>query len=326
MTNQTDSDDTDVEILGPLQPRVTSLEELCERFLPTLAARIWETCCWPDRMADGWRIGDSKFIVCSVNPDSRTELYVQLWSEPHEPVLMEVCSGEWSPASVKYVQEPQRRLLRSLGYTKGGQANNFGKDVEVRNVAQAENVAREALRIFFDGFGYRGQWPLQIRCAGAERADEQPVFSSLTPEDLARLLSEHGYRAAIPDVEDTALVLLQRGRRRFVARLDAPVPKQRLYRAVILDAMLHPVREMPDEAVAALNDEIAGLTVRRGQERELRLSMLLLLDGGVTEAWILKSLEYWMTSVRGCERSLQKLQKSSVPQKDRRPGQKSLVH
>jgi hypothetical protein len=305
MTNDSDSDGSDVETLGPLRARVTTLEELCERFLPTFAARIWETCCWPEHMAGGWKIGDSKFIVCSITPDSKTELYVQLWSEPQELVLMEVCSGEWSPGSVKYAQEPQRRLLRSLGYTKGGQANNFGKDVEVRNVAEAENVAREALRIFFEGFGYRGQWPLEIRCAQAARADQQPVFSSLTPEDLAKLLSEHGYRSAIPDVEDTALVLLQRGRRRFAARLDARVPKQQLYRAVILDAILHPVRKIPDDAVVALNDEIAGLTVRRGEGRQLRLSMLLLVDGGVTQEWIVRSIDYWLTSVRRCERSLQ---------------------
>ena len=87
MTDDPFSDESDVETIGPLKARVTTLEQLSTHFLPTVAARIWETCCWPDRMADGWDIGDSKFIVCSISPESKTELYVQLWSEPRESVL-----------------------------------------------------------------------------------------------------------------------------------------------------------------------------------------------------------------------------------------------
>ena len=45
-------------------------------------------------MAGGCKIGDFKFIVYSISPDSKTELYVQSWSEPQESVLIEVCSGE----------------------------------------------------------------------------------------------------------------------------------------------------------------------------------------------------------------------------------------
>jgi hypothetical protein len=300
-------EDSPIEVLNSLRTLAAGLDELSRKFLPTVAARIWEACCWPDRMSDGWKIGDYRFVVFSIDPEPKTELYVQLWSEPRETTLMEVCSGEWAPPAVKYVQDRQRRLLRELGFKKGGPARNFRKEIEIRNVTDAENAGREILRIFYEAFRYRGQWPLRIRSEAGERSELRPVFSSLTPEDLAKLLAEHGYKAIVPDVDDTALVLLQRGRRRFTARFDGRVPKPDLYQAIILDAMLQPPRRISDDAVVTLNDEIAGLTVRRGENRQLRLSMLMLLDGGVSEAWIVRSIDYWLVSIRRCERSLQSI-------------------
>ena len=317
MREEEDWDSGDFETLDALKAPVGTLEELCDRFLPTVAARVWATCCWPARMADGWKLGDYRFIVLSVSPDTKTNLYVQFWSEPGEPVLVEVCSGEWSPGVVKYLQESQRRKLRTLGFTKGGPAGNFGKMIDVHDVGEAENAAREALRIFFDVFGFRGQWPLQIQPECGERTEQMPVLSSVTTEDFAKLLAEHGYKTMIPDVDDTALVLLQGGRRRFTARFDGRVPKQDLYCAVILDAMLQPAGRIPDDAVVSLNNEIAGVTVCRAEDGALRLSMLMRLDGGVTEAWILKSIDYWLMSVRRCERSLQTIARRRPSARDR---------
>src|SRR5688572_14518810 len=143
-------------------------------------------------MADGWSIGDYQFVVIEISPEPTTSLYVQFWSEPGEEVLMEVCSGEWSPGSVKYVQKSQRALLRSLGFRIDGEARNFSKELRITKVSEAETAARETLRILFDGFGFRGQWPLQIQVERDSRAEQQLVYSSFTPEDFAKLLSEHG--------------------------------------------------------------------------------------------------------------------------------------
>jgi hypothetical protein len=306
MTDKAEFDSDNTEMIDALEAPVDTLQELYGTFLPTVTARIWETCCWPDRMAEGWKIGDYRFVVLSVSPDSKTSLYVQFWSEPREPVLAEVCSGEWSPRSLKYVQESQRRLFRSLGYRKGGQANNFEKEAEINTAAAAEEIAREALRIFFEAFGYRGQWPLEIRCAQGERAVHQPVFSSLTPDDFAKLLSEHGFATAVPDVDDSPVVLVRHGRRRFTARFDHQLPHENSYRAIVLNAVLDAVREIPDEAVIELSNE-TGLTIRKEQNRDLWLSMLMLLDGGVTGEWVLRSSDYWLACVRRCDHLLQRI-------------------
>ena len=170
---------------------VETFEQLCEVFLPTVAARIWAACCWPKGMGNGWNIGDYRFAVIAVSPEPKTSLHVQFWSEPGEEVLMEVCSGEWSPSSVKYVQQPQRELLRTLGFRIGGEARNFRKELFITKVSEAEAAARETLRILFDGFRFRGQWPLEIRverpgarssgsCTRRSRLRTSPNFSAST--------------------------------------------------------------------------------------------------------------------------------------------------
>jgi hypothetical protein len=312
MTGENVPDEPTIETVPALRKPAKSVEDLHARYLSAVAARIWETCCWPDRMADGWKIGDFRFVVFSVSPDAETDLYVQLWSEPREQVLMEVCSGEWSPGSIRYVLEPQRRFLRSLGYEKGGKAKNFARLVDVRNAREAEDVAREALRIFFDAFGYRGQWPLEIRCERGERAEQRPVFAAITSEDLAKLLTDQNYTAIVPDVDDTELVLLKRGRRRFTARLDGRLPGENVYRAVILDKTLPRPRKLTDANVAALGNEIAGLSVRVHEGGDLRLSMLMLLDGGVTEEWMLRFVDYYLACVRRAERLVRQLGQGSA--------------
>jgi hypothetical protein len=89
-------------ILEPRKEPLASLEELTEACLPTLTARLWATCCWSATMTGAWKIGDHNFLIAEVRPDPETCLYVQFWSEPHVPVVAEVCSGEWNPGAVKY--------------------------------------------------------------------------------------------------------------------------------------------------------------------------------------------------------------------------------
>jgi hypothetical protein len=344
------------EILDALTTTVTTFDELCEHYLPTLAARIWQTCCWPEKMAGGWAIGDFRFIIVSVSPESpvclgvscddspnllvgsrltrasrgvrlqpdrirgpaatrsdvgsahrrtdRTQLYIQFWSEPHEVVANEVCSGEWSPGSLKYVQRPQRELLRSLGFAKGGEARNFQKEVTITRAAQAEAAARETLWIFYEAFGYRGQWPLELQLERHTRARQDAVHDSLTPEDFVRLLNAHGYHAELADSEGGPLILARRGKRHFTARLDWKVPKNNLYAAMMLDALFPAAAFVSDEGLVALTLQLPGVAVQRFEADSLRLSMAVRLDGGVTDVWIVHSVAYFLDAIRQCERLL----------------------
>jgi hypothetical protein len=292
------------ERLPALSHPVQTLEALHQQYLPDVAAHIWRTCCWPERMAQGWKMGDHRFVVFSITPERETNLYVQYWSEPNDAVLAEVCSGEWSPGSVKYVQAPQRELLESLGFTKGGEAKNFQKELQIDGVAAAEEAARETLRIFFEAFGFRGQWPLEVHAERGERADAAYVYESLTPEDFEKLLLEIGFTPILTEDAGGPVLLVHRGRQRFTARFARRVPKNNLYRLVILDTLLPAAGDLADPVMRELHSRFPGVTVSRSEMREARLSMALRLDGGVTAAWLASALEEWSVSVARCRRLL----------------------
>ena len=300
-----DLDETALETIDALQAPAADFEQLCEAYLPTVTARIWAACCWPASMEDGWKMGDFRFVVFSVSPESRTSLYVQFWSEPRERVLMEVSSGEWSPGTVKYLQAPQRALLQSLGFAMGGEAKNFRKHVTVSDVASAEQAARDTLRVLFDAFGCRGQWPLEIRAESGERAEPDYVYNSLTPDDLAKLLAEHGSSSSVNVDEDGSPVLLaQRGRQRFTVTFDWQVPDQSLYAVAVLDALVPSQVTLNEPTLTRVSQELVGLTVTAHDAETVRLSMPLRLAGGVTADWIVVGLGQWFGSLTRCRKML----------------------
>src|SRR5262245_12395269 len=145
-------DDTQQEVLldrgeGP----ITSLDELVQQSHCALCAHVWATCCWSTNGA-GWKIGDFNFLVVSVEPDANTSLYLQFWSEPGEPVLMEVASGEWCPGALRYVGPAERQALEARGYTVGGPARNYRKELPIDSAMSAETAALEVLHILFEVF------------------------------------------------------------------------------------------------------------------------------------------------------------------------------
>ena len=177
----------DEVLLKPVKRQFTTLEALLDRCLPTLAARLWATCGWPESMSEGWKIGDFNFLVLETVPEPEARIYIQFWSEPLETVSAEVSSGEWSPGTLKYLRAERRRQLKAFGFEIGGRAKNFQKEVRISTSQEAEAVAREALQILFEVFGYRGQWPLTVKRHQGQRADLAHTYTSLTPEDFAKL-------------------------------------------------------------------------------------------------------------------------------------------
>lgn len=302
-----DTDDTPDETIDALDAPIADFARLCDVYLPTVAARIWAACCWPASMEDGWKMGDFRFVVFSVSPEPRTSLYVQFWSEPRERVLMEVSSGEWSPASVKYVQAPQRALLKSLGFAMGGEVKNFRKHIRVGDVGAAEEAARDTLRVLFDAFGFRGQWPLEIRAESGERAEPDYVYNSVTPDDLAKLLAEHGCSSSVNVDEDgDPLLLVQRGRQRFTVTFDWQVPDQQLYAVAVLDALVPSQVPLNEPTLTRVSQDLVGLTVTTHDAETVRLSMPLRFAGGVTADWVVAGLEQWFGSLSRCRRMLRR--------------------
>ncbi len=305
-------------ILEPRREPLASLEALTEACLPTLTARLWATCCWSATMTGAWKLGDHNFLIAEVRPDPATCLYVQFWSEPLEPVDAEVCSGEWNPGAVKYIRQQQRERIQALGYTVGGQAHNFQKELQIETSAEAETVAREVLRIFFEVFDYRGHWPLELEWHQGERAGHTPVYSSVTPDDFAKLAAHLGFEIDAHSRRQP-VVHLRRGKKQFLAGLGNRIPDGNLYSTVVLQAPLTSPRAIDHAMVERINDTLRFAHVSRADQQALLLSMPLRLDGGVTVNWMANAFQHWFAAWRASERLLKSPRTAKAKAKRRRP-------
>ena len=298
--------DTREEVLLDVRNEpIASIDELVEHCHRALSAQIWTTCCWSEN-GSGWKIGDFNYLVVSVAPDADTSLYVQFWSEPRERVLTEVNSGEWNPGAIRYIGPEQRKALDARGYALGRRARNYGKELVIDSPAAAEAAALEVLQILFEVFGYRGQWRLEIKRHRGERADRDVVYTSVTPDDFAKVAVRAGCQATVTKAGDAPIVALTRGRRAFRARMDWRVPRRNVFSLVALQAELTLKQPVSDEAISRVNSTLRLVKVWRTDSRTVRMHMPLVLNGGVTAAWLAQSLQHWMSSWRECERQLRR--------------------
>jgi hypothetical protein len=312
-------------LLEASNERLGAFDQLLNGCLPTLATRLWTTCCWSRSMSDGWKIGDFRFLILTTSPDNETQIYIRFWSEPQELVAEEVSSGEWAPGTLKYVGKRQRDFLKSLGFDVGGPASNFRKEVDISTAARAETVAREVLRILYEGFEYRGQWPIDLHLERGERAEQTYTHDAVTPEDFAKLAHAAGFHAAVQPPNGPAgvrFVILRRNRRSGVAILDGRVPDNDVYTLITLRAKLS--EAVSDEVLQRLNARMHFLRIRRVEGGVATAEMPLSLLGGVTAHWMTLALNQWAADWKHAERILNG--RRSVVQNKRRITLLKRVH
>jgi len=298
-------------LADPNRP-VETIDAFIDAHLPRVTARLWSTCCWPESMAEGWKVGDFRYVIFSVEPEGAS-LYVQFWSEPGEDVVMEVCSGAWNPGAVEYVGRPERGKLERLGFAVDGRADNFGKEVTIASPADAERYAREVLTVLFDVFGYRGQWPFEVQREQGARWEMAATYESLTPEDFGKLAAEVGYDAAIVDADGTPAAVLTKGRRRSAAFFVAPVPKNNLFGGILLRASLAEAKQVDAARLNEIVRELPGARLGRDDDGEVIIEQLVPLHGGVTGAWIMHGLAHWDAQVRTAGRLVRRSSRRKSP-------------
>ena len=76
-----------------------SLEELHLALDRVVRAWLAAACIWNH----GWSMGDQRYVVFSIEVAPETQVYVQLWSEPLEPVVWEVSSGRGGTPADKWL-------------------------------------------------------------------------------------------------------------------------------------------------------------------------------------------------------------------------------
>jgi hypothetical protein len=248
----------------------------------TVTELIWATCRW----GRGWTLGEYRFLVFNTRPSDKVQLYVQFWSEPQEPVLWEVSSGEWNPPADKFMAGAPTEYVKRLGFEIGGQAKNFQREIQIRRRRDASHAARAVLDIFYDAFGYRGLMPIEAEVGSDSRGDLQWVHQAFTPEDLCKTATRLGWTPRIHenvegDDDDPVVIELRRGDARAQIVLSARVPNQRLYGSAFVD-----LGEPLPRDVAGTREALAQ-TAGLPDAAPMRLGRTLYFAGGVTADWLL---------------------------------------
>jgi len=275
----------------------TSADMLTERALRLLTTKLWETSCWPKSARGQWQVGDYRFFIIEFRPTADACLYLQFWSEPDEPVLMEVSSRDWNPGALKYIWHGERRALEERGFVAGGQAKNFQKKVEIDSPAAAELIARETLTILFEVLGYHGGCALITKMHRGRRAEERLVYDALEVDDFMRIAAGAGFTASLVEKE---------------ARFPLIRLRCRGFHGTVILGSIRP-------GTSQFGSALLGVVV----DGHAAMSDELVFEGGVTRQWIENSLVRWMRAAR--RRPDGKARKSEVARSAKRPNS-PVVH
>ena len=87
------------------------------------------------------------------------------------------------------------------------------------------------------------------------------VYTSVTPEDFAKVAARAGREATVTSGGDTPVVALTHGRRKFLAYMDWRVPGQNLYSLVALQVDLTLKQPVSDEAISRVDSAMPFVNV-----------------------------------------------------------------
>jgi hypothetical protein len=317
--------ETDGQLEHELVPRAgrrLTPDETRALALGRVAAVVARTCEWGEPFED-WDVGDYRFLVLDFSPKKDVGLYVQIWTEPGEPVLIEACSGAWNPTARPFVKAPQRAALRKLGYRVGGRARNYQKYWTLSPLADANALADELLSILVEVFGYRGQRPLDMVFCSEGRTHPGRVFPALAIDDAKRMLGMAGFRVA--DAEPAGPV--RPGVKQRLIHVAAPFPfvvemrgqatkTPATYEAMRLVTALPAGRGLPPELLEHVVRECPFGRVFRDEEGDL-LFVEDLVVTGTTVRWFFTTIRVW---ARMRQRAVEMLRLALAPSRPSTPG------
>lgn len=253
---------------------------------PILRAWIRAACTW-----DMPAIGDYRFVVFEIEVSPETLVYVQFWSEPMEPVLWEVSSGRWNPPADEWLAGERAQRIEALGFTIGGQAENYHREIEVATAADIATVAKEVVKIFYAGFDYRGAQPIVAKLVWEGRSESNETYDAFTPDDVGKVFAGLGYRVREPlvnEAEEEPLPMLDCRKRGIstIVQFGDQVGDENLYARVRLQADV----DLPEEERQRL--KMAPDAPENG-EPVLTVSVVHPFSGGVTLQWLIERIREW---------------------------------
>jgi hypothetical protein len=265
-----------------------ALEPIFRRWLQAVSG-------WDDPV-----IGDYKFVVFSLEVAPETEVYVQFWSEPFEPVRWEVSSGTWNPPADEWLAGDRARRIEAMGFQIGGRAGNYSRLVEMKRTAGIAAVAKAVVEVFYAGFDYRGTRPIHARLAHDGRSAMDRTFDAFTPEDVGKVFAGLGFVVEEPvdEADDgaTAVIRCRKGRSCTMVDFDERVEDENVYRRIRLSADV----ALPAAERARLK---AAPGAPEGAEPYATVSVVLPFGGGVTIPWLIERIHEWDAMLAGERRA-----------------------
>jgi hypothetical protein len=271
----------DTYLLLPASKRPQTRAQLMKALVPKVKTLFTEVCLWDDE----WEVGDYRFCVISYDLPGDVHVFFQFWSEPDDAVMWEISSGKWYPPTEPYIAGSRAARIEAAGFEMGGEAENYQKEVETRNARDVNTLARQVVAQLYDALDYRGQQDLLVQAVADSRATLRPVYESIDPDDLAKILELAGYECEFGDEEDENAD----GVSMFVRRHG-------IRAAAILTA------EAPDtggfEIIALGLDRPSSEGKTRSPTPDRAEMRLLWLAGGVTASWLEHQFADWFEEQR----------------------------
>jgi hypothetical protein len=201
--------------------------QISDIVLPPLSQLVRQVVEWsgPSVDADQY-LGDYRFLVLNVRTASGTDAYVQIWSEPHDQLLMEVGPGNREDALLQAFADGIRDPLLDRGFAIGGNANNYRKALSVPSSEDAPQVAREMLAILLDVLAYDGQTDVTYKFQQDSNLKDAHVLWGIDRSTLCMLLQRLGLRATPSAAEPTVIEAMSL-ERDFQLQLNSPQPPRK---------------------------------------------------------------------------------------------------
>jgi len=183
---------TGILIVGQRRPRAAAA--LCDIALDALTTLVGQVIGWSvQRESADARFGDYRFMILSAELTDGPATFVQIWSEPDEPIVMEVSTGPRENGPMAAIPEALERQLRSRGFEWSDASPNWRKTVAGAPDTDALRIAHELLGTLVDLFAYQGTVDLAYELRQGTRLKPRPVMSGMTPAGLRQLLKAWGF-------------------------------------------------------------------------------------------------------------------------------------
>ena len=275
--------------------------EIVREALDKVVHHLTLACTWPRDWTQRMDVvGSYRFYIVEFEPKPGVILYLQVWSEPGDPLLFEVSSGHSHAETEVYLSEDMRESLLGRGFEIAGPAKNFRKKVVVDGKVGVRALAREFLAIVIDALRYDGTSTLKFRLHQDTRSDTARVFRAIQPDDFRRLLERWGIAAQFaPTDENVPIIHAKNAGVSFAVHFHVPRrPPFSRFEMVTLGTSVDVSKGQASAIADAWNAQsMLGRAVATSPS-EITLSSSIVAGGGVEPDNLRRQVLGWLGEVR----------------------------